>query len=199
MGRVSAGDQGAFAELFDRCAPSVLGFLVRFLRDPAKAEEVLQEVFLQIWQQAGAYRPEGISPRSWMIMLARHRAIDMLRSEISRTRREKTLYEDDPSHGAATPLGAVRIEEIERHEQIETALRGLLPDQRTCLELAFFEGLSHVDIARRLQAPLGTIKSRIRTGLRGMKRALMSEAHSTRWLAEMDCGMEQGTSLLAFR
>jgi RNA polymerase sigma factor (sigma-70 family) len=120
MGRVAAGDQGAFAELFDRCAPVVLGFLVRHLRARAEAEEVLQEVFLQIWERAGAYRPGGLSPFSWMIMLARHRAIDRLRSEVSRLRRE-SLYEDRPAiPRTAAPLGTNRIEEVERQELIES-------------------------------------------------------------------------------
>jgi RNA polymerase sigma-70 factor (ECF subfamily) len=154
MGRVSVGDQGAFAELFDRCGPVVLGFLFRFLRNGAKAEEVLQEVFLQIWQQAGAYCPGGIPPRSWMIMLARHRAIDVLRSEVSRGRREKALYEDAPfSHPATAPLGTVRIEQMESQEQLGTALRSLRSDQCTCIELAFFEGLTHRRSAASARRP----------------------------------------------
>jgi RNA polymerase sigma-70 factor (ECF subfamily) len=172
MGRIAAGDQGAFAEIFDRCGPAVLGFLVRLLRARAEAEEVLQEVFLQIWQQAGAYRPEGLSPTSWMILLARHRAIDRLRSEGSRSRRE-ILYEDDPAlFRTATALGTFRMEEVERQGRLETALDHLTPDQRTCIELSFFEGLTHRDIADRLAEPLGTVKSRIRKGLSEMKKAL---------------------------
>jgi RNA polymerase sigma-70 factor (ECF subfamily) len=172
MGRVAAGDQQAFAELFDRSAPMVLGFLVRHLRARAAAEEVLQEVFLQIWEHADAYRPGGLSPFSWMIMLARHRAIDRLRSEVSRTRRE-SLYDENPvTFRTASPLGTNRMEEVERQGLIETALRGLPADQRACIELAFFEGLTHKDIADRLQAPLGTVKSRIRKGLSEMKKAM---------------------------
>jgi RNA polymerase sigma-70 factor (ECF subfamily) len=172
MGRVALGDQSAFAELFDRSAPAVLGFLVRHLRGRAEAEEVLQEVFLQIWEQAGAYRSDGLAPLSWMIMLARHRAIDRLRSEVSRIRRE-TRYEDHPElPRCAAPLGTNRIEEWERQKLIASTLRELPAAQRTCIELAFFKGLTHQDIADRLQAPLGTVKSRIRKGLSEMKKAM---------------------------
>ncbi len=175
MGRVAMGDQGAFAELFDRSAPIVLGVLVRHLRARAEAEEVLQEVFLQIWEQAGAYRPDGLAPLSWMIMLARHRAIDRLRSEVSRVRRE-TRYEDHPEiPRCAAPLGTHRIEEWERQKLIASTLRELPAEQRTCIELAFFQGLTHRDIADRLKAPLGTVKSRIRKGLSEMKKAMATE------------------------
>jgi RNA polymerase sigma-70 factor (ECF subfamily) len=175
MGRVAQGDQGAFAELFDCSAPAVLGFLVRHLRARAEAEEVLQEVFLQIWEQAGSYRADGLAPLSWMIMLARHRAIDRLRSEVSRLRRE-TRYEDHPeTPRTAAPLGTHRIEEKERQRLIASILLRLPTDQRTCIELAFFKGLTHQDIAKRLQAPLGTVKSRIRKGLAEMRKAMVAE------------------------
>ena len=172
MGRVAKGDPIAFAELFDCSAPAVLGFLTRHLRARAEAEEVLQEVFLQIWEQAGAYRPEGLAPFSWMIMLARHRAIDRLRSEVSRVRRE-TRYEDRPEiPRTAAALGTNRIEEKERQRQIASTLRGLPAEQRTCIELAFFKGLTHQDIADRLKAPLGTVKSRIRLAVIHLRRIL---------------------------
>jgi RNA polymerase sigma-70 factor (ECF subfamily) len=175
MERVAKRDQTAFAELFDRCSPSVLGFLVRHLRARAEAEEVLQEVFLQIWEQAASYRPDGLAPLSWMIMLARHRAIDRLRSDVSRIRRE-TRYEDLPATPrTAAPLGTNRIEEQEQQRLIANILRGLPFDQRTCIELAFFKGLTHRDIAIRLKAPLGTVKSRIRKGLSEMKKALAAQ------------------------
>jgi RNA polymerase sigma-70 factor (ECF subfamily) len=175
MGRVATGDQGAFAELFDLSAPAILGFLVRHLRARAEAEEVLQEVFLQIWEQAGAYRPDGLAPLSWMLMLARHRAIDRLRSEVSRLRRE-TRYEDHPEiPRCAAPLGTHRIEAGERQKLIASTLRDLPAEQRTCIELAFFQGLTHQDIADRLKAPLGTVKSRIRKGLSEMKKSMAAE------------------------
>lgn len=172
MGRITVGDRASFAELFDRSAPTVLGFLVRILRSRGEAEEILQEVFLQVWQQAGVYRPSGLAPISWILLLARHRAIDRLRSEVCRNRREE-LYEEQPARDrAATPLGTARMEERETLQQLEWALQELPKEQRTCIELAFFEGLTHRDIADRLRAPLGTVKSRIRAGLLGMKRAL---------------------------
>ena len=80
VGGVAAGDEAAFRELFDRYASTVLGFLIQLLRDRAQAEEVLQETFLQVWEQADRYRPSGASPRGWLLMLARSRALDRVRS-----------------------------------------------------------------------------------------------------------------------
>jgi RNA polymerase sigma-70 factor (ECF subfamily) len=91
MARVAGGDSAAFAELFDGQSPIILGFLVRLLRHRGLAEEVLQETFLQAWLQAGNYRPELGTPRGWLLLLARSRALDCLRRETSRSRREETL------------------------------------------------------------------------------------------------------------
>lgn len=174
MARIADRDRDAFAALFDRHSPTVLGVLMRLLRDRDEAEEVLQEAFLQLWQEAARYRPEGATPRGWLLMLARSRAIDRLRSGRSRKRREERVAADETtlSDGAAPPAGPARIEAAERRRTVGSALAGLPDEQRRCIELAYFEGLSHTQIAARLGAPLGTVKSRVLLGMRKLRAAL---------------------------
>lgn len=168
LGRVQGGDREAFAALFDRHAPVVLGLLVRILGSRPEAEEVLQEVFLQAWRQAARYDPGRSTPRGWLLVLARSRALDVVRSRESRRRREA----ETSVAPEVAPVGTEELEERERRSQVSSAL-GLLPsEQRRCIELAFFEGLTHTQIADRLDAPLGTIKSRIHLGMNKLRQVL---------------------------
>jgi RNA polymerase sigma-70 factor (ECF subfamily) len=164
MAQVAKGDGAAFAELFDGQSPLVLGFLVRLLRHRDLAEEVLQETFLQAWLQAGDYRPELGTPRGWLLVIARSRALDCLRRERSRNRREDSASLREPRR--LDPVGTHRLEELERQEQVRDGLAQLPQAQQACLALAFGEDLSHAEIARRLSTPLGTVKSRVRLGMR---------------------------------
>ncbi len=173
MGRIAAGDREAFARLFDRHSPVVLGLLLRVLGSRSEAEEVLQEVFLQIWRQAERYEPGRSTPRGWMLVLARSRALDTVRSREARHRREIEVSADNPHH-ISQPVGMGGLEEKERQEQLSSALELLPPDQRRCIELAFFEGLTQSQIASRLEAPLGTVKSRIHLGMHKLRQALSS-------------------------
>ena len=176
MDRVQSGDAHAFAQLFDRLSPIVLGLLLRILRQRAEAEEVLQEVFLQVWRQAGSYRLDGAPPRGWVLMLARSRAIDRLRSRQARGLREEKSYDEAPIEPEVSPVGTARLEAAERETQVVSALGTLPPDQRTCIELAFYEGLTHTQIAERLAAPLGTVKSRILLGMNKLRQVLAASA-----------------------
>ena len=171
LGRVAAGDGEAFAELFDRQSPLVLGALIRVLRSRAEAEEVLQEVFLQVWRDARRYVPERASPRGWLLMLARSRALDRLRSRQSREQREEAVA-GGGGGAVAAPVGSARLEAEDRRRQVQAALGGLPDEQRRCIELAFFDGLTHTEIATRLAAPLGTVKSRVLLGMRKLRQAL---------------------------
>jgi RNA polymerase sigma-70 factor (ECF subfamily) len=170
MRRIGAGDSEALAEAFDLHSPGVLGLLFRILGQRSEAEEVLQEVFLQVWKQAGRYDPERATPRGWILMLARSRALDRIRRRDSSRRREEEVANDEPL--AVSPVGTERLEAMERRSRVASALGLLSPEQRHCIELAFFEGLTHTQIAERLQAPLGTVKSRILLGMNKLRQAL---------------------------
>jgi RNA polymerase sigma-70 factor (ECF subfamily) len=171
--RVAHGDGAAFAALYDRYAPQAFGLLRRMLRRHAEAEELLQEAFLQVWRDADRYQPHGASPRGWILMIARSRAIDRLRSSAARERREAAVVENDPPSPAGVgPSGPERVEERERRTRVAAALASLPPEQREAIECAFFEGLTHREAAARLGAPLGTVKSRILLGMRKLREAL---------------------------
>jgi RNA polymerase sigma-70 factor (ECF subfamily) len=169
--RIGAGDSAALTEFFDAHSPGVLGLLFRILGQRSEAEEVLQEVFLQVWTQADRYDPDRSSPRGWVLMLARSRALDRLRRRESARRREEEVA-GQSGFLAVHPLGTERLEAVERRSRISSALGLLSTEQRHCIELAFFEGLTHTQIAERLQAPLGTIKSRILLGMNKLRQAL---------------------------
>ena len=172
MSRVAARDGAAFARLFELHAPVALGLLDRILGGRGEAEEELQEVFLQVWMQAERYDGDRSSPRGWLLMLARSRALDRLRRRDSARRREEATGEED---GEMVPaIGTERLERMELRRQVDSALGLLSPEQRRCIELAFFEGLTHTQIADRLEAPLGTVKSRILLGMNKLRQALAS-------------------------
>lgn len=172
IGRVAGGDQEAFAHLFDHHSSVVLGFLTRMLGDRSEAEEVLQEVFLQVWDQASRYKATRATPRGWMMMMARSRALDRIRSRDARSRREKIVAEEKGQE--ENPVGTARLEQGERGEMIDRALSTLPDEQRLCVELAFFEGLSQSQISRRLDVPLGTVKSRFQFGMKKLRTLLAS-------------------------
>jgi RNA polymerase sigma-70 factor (ECF subfamily) len=166
MQQVVAGDGEAFRELFDRRGPVVLGVLVRIVRSRESAEEILQEVFLQVWRLSRSYNPEKASPMAWLLMLARSRAIDYLRSQQALCRREEAgawQAAEEPPPSA----DHLDTQVLERH--VRRAMENLPAPQRTSVELAFFAGLSHSQIADRLATPLGTVKSRIQLGLRRLR------------------------------
>lgn len=171
MSRVAHGDRDAFARLFDLHAPVVLGLLYRILGSRGEAEEVLQEVFLQSWTQSARYDGDRSSPRAWILMLARSRAFDRLRRRDSARRRDQEAGAEVRLM-AVPPVGTERLEAREQRDRVSSALGLLSPEQRRCIELAFFEGLTHTQIAERLEAPLGTVKSRILLGMNKLRQAL---------------------------
>ncbi len=170
--QVASGDQRSFSVLFDRYSPLVLGFLVRLVRSSAEAEELLQEVFLQAWRDAPRFDARRASTKGWLLMMARSRALDRLRSRSARVRREQTAHEQ--SVRVEQPVGTARLEAADDQRWLGGALSELPAEQRACVELAFFEGLSQSQISLRLDVPLGTVKSRFLAGmarLRGASRA----------------------------
>ena len=168
--RIATGDGDALSRVFEMHSPVVLGLLVRMLGGRAEAEEVLQEVFLQVWMQADRYEESRSSPRGWILMLARSRALDRLRRRVSRQRREDEVAAEEGV--TVRPVGTARLEADEQRNRVGAALGVLSPEQRHCIELAFFEGLTHTQIAERLKAPLGTVKSRILLGMNKLRQAL---------------------------
>lgn len=171
--RIAAGDAAALAELFNLHAPVTLGVLLRIVGRRAEAEELLQDVFFQVWQEAALYRPDGASPKRWILLLARSRAIDRVRSREARSRRERATMLAHPDRATtATSTGPERVADAERRRRVGGALAALPREQRQAILCSFFLGLTHPEIAERLDAPLGTIKSRILLGMNKLRLAL---------------------------
>ncbi|MCG8589753.1 MAG: sigma-70 family RNA polymerase sigma factor [Proteobacteria bacterium] len=177
MMAVKGGDAAALASLYDRHAGAVLAVGLRILGDRAEAEEVLLDVFVQIWKQADRYDAERAAPSTYLLTLARSRALDRGRA-IRRRRRLGSEWGEAQSmatEGARvepreSPLA--QVEAAEQRRRVQRAMRELAPAQRHALELAFLDGLSHREIAERLDTPLGTIKSRIRKAMEDLRERL---------------------------
>jgi len=174
IGRMAARDREAFSRFYDAFAGPVLGLIRRVLRDVGASEEVLQEVFWQIWQDAPQYDARRGSPEAWVFMRAKSRAIDKLRSI---RRREKTfVLPVDETVARVTASGTESPDEAaEGRGAIQSALAQLPAVQRRVIELAFFEGLTQSEISARLGEPLGTVKTRARLGLERLRGILKGE------------------------
>jgi RNA polymerase sigma-70 factor (ECF subfamily) len=159
---VADGDQAAFASLYDALAATVYGVVRRVLRDPSQAEEVTQEVFVEMWRQASRFDPARGSARTWAVVIAHRRAVDRVRSEQSHRDRQNTVGAAAVESPATPEDDAIEVDEGRR---AKAALETLPAPQREALELAFYDGLTHVQIADRLGVALGTVKTRIRDGL----------------------------------
>jgi RNA polymerase sigma-70 factor (ECF subfamily) len=164
------GDQQALASLYDTTSRTVYGLLLRILADPSAAEEVLLDVYTQVWRQAGGYSRERGTPMAWITTIARSRAIDRLR----RTRQEQQRTE--PLDEAARCAGGVSVEDEasagEVRAVVRAALDALAPEQREVIELAYYGGMSHSEIAAARGLPLGTVKTRTRLGMMRLRDIL---------------------------
>ena len=174
--RVVDGDEAALAALYDRYSGVVYAVASRILRDPGGAEEVLQDIFFQLWRTASQFDFARGSLPGWLLVTARHRAIDRLRRRGASGQSGQGVQarHDDPP-GEPVALGMdleSRAAQAEAMAKVSGALGGLPENQRQALELAYFEGLTHTEIANRTGEPLGTVKTRLRSAVQALKQAL---------------------------
>jgi RNA polymerase sigma-70 factor (ECF subfamily) len=169
--RMARGDHEALAELYDRHSRLVYSLALRIIRDQGEAEDIVQEVFSQAWRQAGRYEARRGNVIAWLLNLTRSRAIDRLRGRQSRPEAasESLLAIDIPD--LTLPVDE-QLSLEGRASRVRAAMKELSVLQRVAIELAFYEGLTHVEIAERLELPLGTVKTRIRQGLLKLKDRL---------------------------
>jgi RNA polymerase sigma-70 factor (ECF subfamily) len=170
---VARGDESALAAVYDRYSSILLGLLLRILHSRAEAEDVLQEVFLQIWQQAHAFDAARGRPFTWLVTLARSRAIDRLRAVGARDRAARASAEETPP-GVERETADDVASRAERGEIVRRALAELPEEQRQVLLLAYLDGMSQTEIAAAKGQPLGTVKTRTRAGLKKLHGLLRS-------------------------
>ena len=170
LGRVGRGDRDAFGELYDETSPRVFGLVRRLVVDPAQAEEVTQDVYLEIWQNASRFDAARGSAVGWMFTIAHRRAVDRIRSA-------QAAHDRDLRVGARdldVPVDSVAeaAETTIEHERVRGALGELSDLQRECVALAYYGGLTQAEIAERLDVPLGTVKTRLRDGMIRLRNVL---------------------------
>lgn len=177
IGRLAAGDTAALSQLYDRHAGAVFSLVARIVGDRQVAEELLQEVFVRVWQRAGTYQGARGKPLTWVLGIAHNIAID----EVRRRRRRPVESDDRDDEGQNTLLLSLPASDSDpaelawervRREQIVAALQQLPPAQRTLIEMAYFEGYTQSQMAARLGEPLGTIKTRMRLAAQKLRELL---------------------------
>lgn len=166
LAAVAQGDQKAFADLYDRFSTMLWAVAIRILQDPAEAEDVVQETFVYVWSHAHRYNPDLSQPSTWMCLILRNRCVDRLRARSRRERLLTAVTDSDSTTKTARPDAATsEVELRELSDMARKALSGISGTQRQALELAYFAGQSHSQIASTLRLPLGTVKTLIRQGL----------------------------------
>lgn len=167
---VAKADQAAYAALFDHVAPKVVGVCRRVVRDPARSEEVAQEVLTEVWRNAKRFDPDKGSAMTWIMMIAHRRAVDCVRSvQASRDRDERVGHRD---RDRAFDMVSEAVETREDHERVREALESLTDLQREAIDLAYFGGHTYREVAELLDTPLGTVKTRMRDGLIRLRDAM---------------------------
>lgn len=169
----SGGDKGAFSALYERTAPRILGLIQRVLVDPAQSEEVAQDVFLEVWQNAARFDPDKGHALSWMLTMAHRRAIDRVRASQSSRDRDYAVGVRDHRDDIDDPYSDVetRLE----HTRVAALLSQLTIVQQEAITLTYFEGLTNTEAARKAGIPVGTMKTRLRGSLIAL-RAITDEA-----------------------
>lgn len=160
--RVSLGDESALGDLYDLMGAAVHGLARRIVRDPSRAEEITQEVFVQAWQKATTFDPSKGSGRSWLMTLAHRRSVDVVRHDQAATDRENRYdWSNGPDHDVVSETVTLNLE----HEQVRRCMDGLTDLQREAIVLAYYQGHTYPEVAEKLDANLATIKTRMRDGL----------------------------------
>ena len=180
MFRVAMRDQAAFRQLYDATSRCLLGIIVRLLRERAWAEDVLQEAYVSIWNAAPNYSAVKSQPMTWLMTIARYKALDALRSTRSeRAHVQRPVLNAEDEDGSGLPdLADERLGPLDQMlqsleaERLRHCLQALESSQRQAIALAFYDGLTHVELAARLHQPLGTVKAWVRRGLERLKPCL---------------------------
>jgi RNA polymerase sigma-70 factor (ECF subfamily) len=174
--RAADGDQQAIAALYDRYGGVLYAVAYRVARQRADAEDAVVEAFTQAWRDASRFEASRGSVAGWLTMIARSRALDIVRARSRRDRITASASSREPegslAMGSSPADPAASYDTTERKRQVQAALETLSPPQRQAIELAFFEGLSQSEIAQRLEEPLGTIKTRVRLGMQKLRESL---------------------------
>ncbi|WP_245988719.1 ECF RNA polymerase sigma factor SigK [Flexivirga caeni] len=172
--QVGQGDEAAFTQLYDATAARVHGLVCRVVVDRAMSEEVTQEVFLEVWRTSPRFSPDRGSALSWLFTIAHRRAVDRVRSVNAARHRDATYVstQSEPAYDSTSEQVTGSLQAV----SVRAAIAQLSPVQREAVELAYFEGISHAEVAQRLGIPLGTAKSRIRDGLLALRAAFGGEA-----------------------
>jgi len=170
--QVAQGDQAAFSQLYDRLSGVLYSVAAKILMDPREAEDVLQDSFLQLWSQARTFDRRLGKPLGWAVMITRNKAIDRLRSSHRRSRLVEQMSQDPPPELAEALAPDDSAGSRESSDKVRVVVKQLPNDQRQAIEMAFFGGLTHGEIAAALGQPLGTIKARIRRGMLRLRDTL---------------------------
>jgi RNA polymerase sigma factor (sigma-70 family) len=172
LAEVARSNEAALAELYDRFGRPAYGLALRVLRDASLAEDAVQDAFLQVWRAAGTFDPGRAKASTWLLTFVHRRAVDLVRRE-ERRRTEPTASAPEPEERGADEDAEIRS----RREIVQEALRRLPPEQREAIELAYYGGLTQSELAERLDQPLGTIKSRMFTGLQRLRDLLVQAGY----------------------
>jgi RNA polymerase sigma-70 factor, ECF subfamily len=174
LSSIQESDVGALEQLYDRHRVLAYSLALRTLGNPSEAEDVVQESFLSVWRAAGTYRAERSTPRSWLLSIVHHRAIDKLRGR--QTRVPTVALEEGMDVPDRSDVWNDVVNRLSG-EDVRSALSRLPSEQRETIEMAYFQGFTHSQIAERMDVPLGTVKGRMRIGLHKL-RSLLEQGHT---------------------